>query len=127
MQELVTVEQADAVIRVLAWAGPVAGLIIGLIAGALRRRPGAGAWRGLAVGLLGPIIWAMWLLYSYLVRYNPQTGEAGLHSVATLALCALIFLVAGVTLGGLYSRVVFARPAEETEEAAANHAADDPN
>jgi len=125
MQELVTVEQADAVIRLLAWAGPVAGLVAGLIAGAVRGRIAAGAIRGLAVGLLGPIIWAMWLLYSYLVRYNPETGEAGLHSVVTLALSALIFLVVGIALGGFYSRVVFARSAEETGKPAANHAADD--
>jgi len=67
----------------------------------------------------------MWLLYNHLVRYNPATGQAGLHRVATLTLSALIFLVAGVVLGALYSRVIFARSAEETTDTTANHAAND--
>lgn len=125
MDELVTVEQADAVVRILAWAGPVLGLVSGAIVGAVRGHISAVAWRGLALGLLGPIVWAMWLLYSHLVRYNPATGTAGLHSVATLALNALIFLVAGVALGGLYSRLIFTKPAEETTDTTANHAAND--
>ena len=51
MQELVTVEQADGVIRVLAWAGPALGLVIGAIVGVIGGRPIATAMRGLAVGL----------------------------------------------------------------------------
>jgi len=117
MQELVTVEQADAVIRVLAWAGPVAGLIVGLIAGAVIRRAAQGVLRGIAVGMLGPVLWALWLVYSGLVRYNPQTERAGLHSVATLAFSALIFIVVGIGLGALYGRLVFPpRPKEERGE-----------
>ncbi len=84
MEELVTVEQAGAVIATLAWAGPVAGLIVGIIAGATQGKPARGAIRGLAVGILGPVIWVLWLVFSHLVRYNPQTGRAGLHSISTL-------------------------------------------
>ncbi len=107
MQELVTIEQAHRVITILAWALPVAGLLVGAVAGAAARAPARGAWRGLAGGLLGPIIYAMWLLYGHLVRYDPETGRAGLHSVATLLLSAAIFIVVGAMLGAFYRRVVF--------------------
>lgn len=107
MQELVTVEQAEAVLRTLVWAGPLLGLVIGAIAGAVLRQGASVAWRGLAVGLLGPIIYALWRLFGYMVRYNPQTERAGLHSVATLALSALLFIVVGALLGAFYRRVVF--------------------
>ena len=119
MQELVTVEQAGAVIGVLAWAGPIAGLIVGLIAGAAGGKAGRGAWQGLAVGMLGPVIWGLWLVYSQLVRYNPETGRAGLHSTATLALSALIFIAVGIGLGSFYGRLVFPpRPEEDRGESA---------
>ncbi|MCD6360966.1 MAG: hypothetical protein J7M38_08875 [Armatimonadetes bacterium] len=124
MQELVTVEQADALIRILAWGGPMAGVVIGTIWGGMRRRLLTGAARGFAVGLLGPIVWLMWLLYCWMVRYNPATGEAGLQSVATMALNALIFLTAGIVLGGLYSRIVFAERPEEISDSTANSAQD---
>lgn len=122
MQELVTVEQAHRVITALAWAFPLAGVVVGLIAGAARGAIGRGTWQGLAVGLLGPIIYAMWLLYSHLVRYDPETGRAGLHSVSTLVLNALVFVVVGVMLGAFYRRVVFPlsghrEQVEDTEDA----------
>ena len=115
MQELVTVEQAHRVIVVLAWALPLAGLLLGAIAGAVRGVSGRGAWQGVAVGLLGPIIYAMWLLYSHMVRYNPETGRAGLHSVATLVFNALIFAVVGAMLGAFYRRVVFPPPEQRSD------------
>ncbi len=118
MTELVTVEQAEVVLRALIWAGPLAGLLIGAGVGAVQRAPAPGACRGLAVGALGPIVYVMWLLYSYLVRYNPETGRAGLHSVAVLALSALIFIVVGASLGGFYRRVVFPTREPEADEEA---------
>lgn len=122
MEELVTVEQAGAVIATLAWAGPVAGLIVGIIAGSMQGKPARGASRGLAIGALGPVIWVLWLVFSHLVRYNPQTGRAGLHSISTLVVSALIFVVVAMALGAFYGRIVFARGPEESEDTTANHA-----
>jgi len=122
MEELVTVEQVGAVIATLAWVGPVAGLIVGIIAGATQGRAGRGALRGLAVGALGPVIWALWLVFSHLVRYNLDTGRAGLHSISTLVVSALIFAVVGIALGAFYGRIAIAREPEESEDQTANHA-----
>ncbi len=107
MQELVQAWQVEEAMRALVWAGPLLGLLIGAIAGAILRQGPGVAWRGLAVGLIGPIIYALWRLFEHMVRYNPQTERAGLHSVATLALCALLFIAVGALLGAFYRRVVF--------------------
>jgi hypothetical protein len=111
MQELVSVEQAEKVLRWLVLGGPLLGAIVGAVIGALRSQEGCkvgcGAKRGFAVGLLGPIIYLMWRMFGYLVRYNPETGEAGLHQVSVMALSALVFVVVGALLGVFYRRVVF--------------------
>jgi len=125
MEQLVTVEQAGAVIATLAWAGPVAGLIVGIIAGSMQGKPARGASRGLAIGALGPVIWVLWLVFSHLVRYNPETGRAGLHSISTLVVSALIFAVVGVALGAFYGRLTITRGSEESEDQTANPADDD--
>lgn len=106
MHELVSLEQADAIIRGVAWGLPVAGILVGLIAGLVQGRVRRGLVVGVAFGLLGPIIWAMWLLYGSMVRYDPETGRAGLHSVATHALAALIFVGVGALLGAGYRRLL---------------------
>jgi hypothetical protein len=107
MTELITVEQAESVLRALIWMGPLVGALVGLITGAIRRCPVVGLWQGVAVGLLGPVVYGAWLLYDYMVRYNPETGEAGLHKVWVHAVNALIFVVLGVALGAIYRRFVF--------------------
>lgn len=116
MTELVTVEQADALMLALVWVGPLLGALIGLIAGYARRCPVLGLWQGIAVGLLGPVIYAMWNLYGYMVRYDPATGEAGLHKVWVHAVNGLIFIALGLVLGVIYSRFVFReRPGADDE------------
>ena len=125
MEELVTVEQAGAIVATLAWAGPVAGIIVGIIAGAMQGKAGRGAIRGLAIGALGPVIWALWLVFKHLVRYNPQTGHAGLHSISTLVVSVLIFVVVGIALGAFYGRIVFVPEPEESEDPTANRADND--
>ena len=116
MQELVTVEQAERVLRTLAVALPLLGVAVGAAVGAARGRAGAEALRGLAVGLLGPLTLLLWWGYSYTVRYDPRTGRAGLHSVRTLLAAALGFIVVGALLGAFYRRCVFATPPEAAPE-----------
>ncbi|MGI5818887.1 MAG: hypothetical protein ACOX9R_12410 [Armatimonadota bacterium] len=115
MTELVTVEQAEAVFLTLVWVGPLLGALIGLIVGYVRRCLTAGLWQGVAVGLLGPIIYAAWRFYEHTVSYDPATGEAGLHKVSVHVLNALIFITAGVALGVVYRRWVFPETGDEPE------------
>jgi hypothetical protein len=103
MQELVTVEQAERVIAVLTYALPAAGVVIGAIAGALRRRVGRGLLIGLMCGLSGPAIWLLWRMYNGIV------GVYGLDSVrgllVNLALFVAIGLVIGIGAGLVWRRV----------------------
>lgn len=103
--EIVDLQQFAGAVRVLAMAVPVVAVLVGLIAGAVRKRMGAGLVKGVAVGLFGPIVYGLWLMYSYLVRYDPQTGTVGLHRVSVLLLNVAVFAVVGVLLGLTYSRV----------------------
>jgi hypothetical protein len=93
MRELVTVEQAEAVIRLVAAALPAAGLVIGGAVGAARRR----AARGLAIGLLcgaaGPAAWLLWRMYNGIV------GVYGLDSVKGLLVNLGLFVVIGLAVG----------------------------
>ncbi len=116
MTELVTVEQADAVFRALIWVGPLLGALIGLAVGHLRERLLIGLGQGFAVGLLGPVLFGMWSLYSHTVRFDPETGVAGLHRVSVHALNALIFIAVGLVLGILYRRLVFPDLEERSAE-----------
>lgn len=95
MEELVTTEQAERVIRLLAIALPVAGLALGLIAGAVRKRAGSDALLGLLCGLSGPLIWALWRVY------NGVTGKFGLDSVKGLLINLTLFVAVGLAIGVL--------------------------
>jgi len=97
MKELVTVEQAEQVIRFCAVALPAAGLVVGALVGARRRRAFAGLAMGLLCGLAGPAALLMWRIY------NAVMGRYGLDSVRALlinlALFAMVGVMAGLTIG----------------------------
>jgi hypothetical protein len=103
MQEMVTVEQAERVIGALTYALPVAGIVLGSLIGALRKRMGRGAAVGLACGLSGPAIWLLWRMY------NGVVGGYGLDSVrgllVNLGLFVAIGLVIGVAVGLVWRRL----------------------
>jgi len=93
MKELITIEQAGSVIAIIAITLPAAGLIVGAIAGAVRRRVGSSALLGLACGLSGPAMWAMWRIY------NGIAGHYGLDSVKGLLVNLALFVVVGLVVG----------------------------
>ncbi len=105
MREIVDVAVVERVLLLLAVAVPAVATLIGALAGARTRRALIGAAKGLSVGILGPLCYGLWHLYSYLVRYDPATGYVGLHKVKVLALNVGIFIVVGAIVGVLYSRV----------------------
>ena len=64
-----------------------------------------GLLRGLAFGLMGPIVYGLWRSFAWMVRYDPQTGYCGLHKVSVLLLNVVIFALVGVALGVAYGRL----------------------
>ena len=93
MTELVTTEQAERILRLLAAALPPAGLLVGVIVGASRGRPRGDARAGLLIGLTGPGAWLLWRMY------NAITGRFGLDSVTGLLINLALFAVIGVIVG----------------------------
>lgn len=111
MKELVTTEQAERVLRLLAMVMPVAGVALGLVVGAVRRRMGAGLVVGLLLGLIGPAAWGMWRVY------NGIMGRYGLDSVKGLVLNLALFTGVGLVIGvivGWRLRRQAAAPSQET-------------
>lgn len=94
MQELVTVEQAEGVIALLSYALPLAGIVLGALIGALRKRLRRGAVVGLTCGLSGPAIWLLWRMYNGIV------GHYGLDSVRGLLVNLALFVAIGLVIGG---------------------------
>ncbi len=93
MQEIVTVEQAERVIRAAAIALPLLGLLLGAAVGAVRRRIGRGLVSGLLWGAVGPATWGLWLLY------NGVIGVYGLDSVKGLLINLALFVGIGLLVG----------------------------
>jgi hypothetical protein len=93
MRELVTVEQAERVIRIIAISLPAAGIVLGALAGAMRRRLARGVAAGLLAGAVGPAVWALWRVY------NGVTGIYGLDSVRGLLVNLALFVGIGLAVG----------------------------
>ena len=114
MRELVDEQTVNAVMNLLAVALPLAGAIIGALAGMLARRPVPGALRGLAVGCLGLLNWVLWRLY------NAITDQLGLDTVKNLLVNLALFVALGIAGGvaaGLYLRSRQPAPEKETPPA----------
>jgi hypothetical protein len=94
MHEIINLAAFAKAILWLAIILPVLGLVVGLVTRAVVK--------GLAVGLLGPLIYVLWLGYSYLIRYDPATGYCGLHRTSVLLLNVVLFALIGIILGALY-------------------------
>lgn len=99
MKEIVEVETVDAYLRLAALVLLATGACLLVVGGLAKGRLAFWARRASAVGLAGPIVFGMWRLYSYLVRYDPKSGYFGLQSVKVLLLCILLFVVVGALLG----------------------------
>ena len=111
MKELVTVEQASSVIRLLAIVLPVLGIVIGAVVGAIRKRLVPSLLVGLLLGLIGPAGWGLWHVY------NGIMGRYGLDSVKGLLLNLALFVVIGLAIGvvvGRYLNRHRVAPSQET-------------
>lgn len=100
MKELVTIEQADMVLRFIALAAPLLGLTIGAMAGWTHKQALRGTALGLAIGMAGPAVFGMWRMYlAFGDRY-------GFTSVGSLVAQAVIFLVLGLAASAMIREAV---------------------
>lgn len=117
MKEIIDERTVETIMLTLLWAGPVLGVGIGWLVGAVRKQLRRDALYGLAIGSLGVLNFGLWKLYSYLVRYDPRTGYHGLERVDVLLLNGAIFCGVGVLLGLVWGWVAPRKPEVEESEA----------
>ncbi len=103
--EIVDIQAVDRALVLIALAAPVLCVLVGLLVGSVRGRPGLQALRGLAIGISGPVVLGLWRYYRYMIRLDPDTGYVGLHRVSVYILNIVVFAVVGAVLGVLYARV----------------------
>lgn len=108
MKEMITVEQAERVLRIIAVASPMAGTLIGLVIGALRKRISAFAGRGLLLGLLGTAVFGLWKVY------NLSGSRYGYTSVVSILVQFALLFALGMGAGFTVRRAI--RPPHGTDE-----------
>jgi len=105
MHELIDLGKFELALQILAAATLPVGLIVGLCLGRVRRAMRKYMIRAAAVGLLGPILYALWCYYRWMVRLEPETGYVGLHKPGVLAVNVGVFIIVGAILGLAYTRI----------------------
>ena len=105
MHELIDLGKFELALQLFAAATLPVGLIVGTYLGRARGAMRTLIIRGAAVGLLGPIIYALWRYYRWMVRLEPESGYVGLHRPGVLAVNVGVFIIAGVLLGVAYARL----------------------
>jgi len=99
MKESIDAGTVDRCLRLLAIALPVAALCAFVVFGRLRKGltlPTAAI--GLA-GIAGPVLYALWRFYVWMVRYDPKSGYFGLERVWVLLACIAVFVLVGGLFG----------------------------
>ena len=105
MTEIVNLQTVDTVMWYVAVIGPILGLLVGTLLGMRRGQLAFGAKFGILIGLLGPIITGLWVLYRYMIRYDAETGYVGLHRMSVFFANIVIFVVAGAAIGAFYAHL----------------------
>jgi len=109
LREMVDLATADRLVGWMAMACLAAALAC-LLAALVRRGARAGLRRAAAaVAPAGLLVAAGWDLYLWRVRFDPETGFCGLHSVSVLGGNVLAALLVGL-LYGLYLRWLWGLP-----------------
>ena len=93
MRELVSPQQAEAIVRAVAAGLLALGVVGGAVAAAFTRPRRAGLVIGAFVALAGALVWWVWL------TYNAVIARFGLDSVKALLLNLGIFVVVGLAYG----------------------------
>jgi len=96
--ELLTGRQVELVVAALSLGLPVLALVLGGILGSFTVGWRRGLLLGGVVALLGPLCWAMWLVYGWVI------ARFGLDSVRALLINLALFALVGVLAGFLLRR-----------------------
>ena len=102
MHELIDIATFEHMLIGVCVALTVAGLVLGLV---LRRRGSISPAGVVALAGIGPVVYVGWVFYSWMVRYDPQTGYVGLHKVSVLLINVGVFVALGI-IAGLVARKV---------------------
>jgi hypothetical protein len=86
-------ERLDFFFLSLGWLLPVLGIAGGSILGFLKKNTFSYVFRGLSLGLCGPLVSALWLAYNAIVNHF------GIDSVKGLLLNLLLFILTGIVIG----------------------------
>jgi hypothetical protein len=93
MRELVSPQQAEVIIRVVAGGLLALGVVGGAVMAALVRPRRTGVIAGGFVALAGALVYALWLVY------NAVTARLGLDSVRALLINLGVFVFVGLGYG----------------------------
>ena len=73
--------------------------------------------RGIALGALGFVVYALWHIHKYVTRYDAQSGYFGLDKVSVLLGEVVGVVVLGATLGVVWSKMTRLKLKENEDNA----------
>lgn len=99
LRQLVDPATAERIVLALAAFISLSGLGAGAVLGILRRSFARDFLGGVAVALLGPVVWLLWRVY------NAVENAFGLDSVKALVVNLMVFVIAGFAIGAAGARL----------------------
>ncbi|MEN6371480.1 MAG: hypothetical protein ABFD64_05645 [Armatimonadota bacterium] len=93
MKEIITQERVDSILKLIAIAAPLAGLVIGTAVGIIRKRIAAGTMFGIIIGLSGTALFGLWRMYTTF------GNSFGYTNIVCLAVQFAIFSGIGIGAG----------------------------
>ncbi|MEN6520878.1 MAG: hypothetical protein ABFD46_06985 [Armatimonadota bacterium] len=93
MKEIITQEQVEVILKIVAVSAPAAGLVIGAIVGLIRKRIVGGSVIGVIIGFTGTVVFGLWRMYT-------AVGEHfGYTNTVCIAIQLAVFTVIGICAG----------------------------
>mgnify|MGYP005853574131 CR=1 FL=1 len=121
MKELISQQQMDSALRILAIAAPLTGLFIGAVIGIARKQIAVGATLGFIVGLIVTGVFGLWRIYTAL-------GDSyGYASVASIGFQMAIFAGIGMAAGVIIQKKIDQRSVKVTMESSKSNKEDKVN
>lgn len=116
MKEIIDEKTVELIMVVAPLAGPCLGLLLGAVVGLVQKQVAKRTLQGFGLGCFGILIFVLWKFYSWMVRYDPETGYVGLHRVSVFLINVAVFVAVGAIIGviwGILSNRATARATEQ--------------